>query len=191
MSKKKKNNSAKLNILENRKLHPYTKIEYFGRFLWSIFFLFFRYSPRVFFAWRNFILRLFGAKIGKNVHIYPSAVIYLPWNLKVGNDSSIGEWTLIYNLGKIDIGSKATISHRAHLCAGTHQYFKANLPLMRLPIKIGDQAWICSDSFIGPNVIIGNSAIVGAGAVVMKNVKSRQIVAGNPAKFIKFRKIDK
>ena len=191
MSKKKKNNSAKLNILENRKLHPYTKIEYFGRFLWSIFFLFFRYSPRVFFAWRNFILRLFGAKIGKNVHIYPSAVIYLPWNLKVGNDSSIGEWTLIYNLGKIDIGSKATISHRAHLCAGTHQYFKANLPLMRLPIKIGDQAWICSDSFIGPNVIIGNNAIVGAGAVVMKNVKSRQIVAGNPAKFIKFRKINK
>jgi putative colanic acid biosynthesis acetyltransferase WcaF len=188
MSKKKKN-SVKLNILENRKLHPYSKIEYFGRILWSIFFLFFRYSPRVFFGWRNFMLRLFGAKIGKNVHIYPSAVIYLPWNLKVGNDSSIGEWALIYNLGKIDIGSKATISHRAHLCAGTHQYFKANLPLMRLPIKIGDQVWICSDSFIGPNVIIGNSAIVGAGAVVMKNVKSRQIVAGNPAKFIKLRKI--
>ena len=188
MSKKKKN-SAKLNILENRKLHPYSKTEYFGRILWSIFFLFFRYSPRVFFGWRNFMLRLFGAKIGKNVHIYPSAVIYLPWNLKVGNDSSIGEWALIYNLGKIDIGSKATISHRAHLCAGTHKYFKANLPLMRLPIKIGDQVWICSDSFIGPNVIIGNSAIVGAGAVVMKNVKSRQIVAGNPAKFIKLRKI--
>ena len=93
MSKKK--NSAKLNILENRKLYPYSKIEYFGRILWSIFFLFFRYSPRVFFGWRNFILRLFGAKIGKNVHIYPSAEIYLPWNLKVGNDSSIGEWTLI------------------------------------------------------------------------------------------------
>jgi putative colanic acid biosynthesis acetyltransferase WcaF len=189
MHKKSKKNSLKLNILENRKLYPYKKTEYFGRILWSFFLLFFRYSPRVFFEWRNFILRIFGAKIGKNVHIYPSAIIYLPWNLKIGDESSIGEWTLIYNLGKVDIGSRSTISHRAHLCAGTHQYSRSNLPLMRLPIKIGDEAWICSDSFIGPNVNIGKGAIVGAAAVIMKSVKPMQIVAGNPAKFVKMRKI--
>lgn len=191
MKNKSKKKNIKLNILDNRKLFPYKKTEYFGRILWSFFFIFFRFSPRVFFGWRNFILRIFGAKIGKNVNIYPTAHIYLPWNLIIGDDSSIGEWTLVYNLGKIEIGSRATISHRAHLCAGTHQYSKSNLPLMRLPIKISDQAWICSDSFIGPNVVIGSSAIVGAGAVVMKSVKSMQIVAGNPAKFIKFRKINK
>ena len=60
---------------------------------------------------------------------------------------------------------------------------------MRLPIKIGNQAWICSDSFIGPNVNIGNGAIVGAGSVVMKNIKPMQIVAGNPIKFIRRRKM--
>ena len=157
--------------------------------MWSFFFIFFRYSPRIFFEWRNFLLRIFGAKIGSHVHIYPSATIYIPWNLKIGDESSIGEWTLIYNLGKIDIGSQTTISHRAHLCAGTHNYSNPKLPLMRLPIKIGDQAWICSESFIGPNVNIGNGAIVGAGSVVTKNIKPMQIVAGNPAKLIRRRSI--
>jgi putative colanic acid biosynthesis acetyltransferase WcaF len=189
MSKKLKNISLKLNILENRKLSPYTKTEYLGRILWSFFFLFFRFSPRILFEWRNFLLRIFGAKIGKNVHIYPSAYIYLPWNLKIGDNSSIGEWALIYNLGKGAIGSRATISHRAHLCAGTHHYSKSNLPLLRLPIKIGDQVWICSDSFIGPDVNIGSGAIVGAAAVVMKSVRPLHIVAGNRAKFVKIRKI--
>ena len=77
------------------------------------------------------------------------------------------------------------------MCAGTHDYSKSNLPLLRLPVKIGDEVWICSDSFIGPNVNIENGAIVGASAVVMKNVKTMEIVAGNPAKFVKRRVIEK
>ena len=108
--------------------------------MWSFFFIFFRYSPRIFFEWRNFLLRIFGAKIGSHVHIYPSATIYIPWNLKIGDESSIGEWTLIYNLGKIDIGSQTTISHRAHLCAGTRNYSNPKLPLMhlwKLVIRLG------------------------------------------------------
>ncbi|WP_457936091.1 acyltransferase [Mesorhizobium sp. 10J20-29] len=55
---------------------------------------------------------------------------------------------------------------------------------MKLPIEIGDEAWICADAFIGPAVIVGSGAIVGARAVVMKNVQSGVIVAGNPAKQI-------
>ena len=189
MYKKINKSKLKLDVSGSRKMYPYKVKEYLGRILWSLFSIFFRYSPRIFFEWRNFLLRIFGAKIGSNVHIYPSATIYIPWNLKIGDESSIGEWTLIYNLGKIDIGSQTTISHRAHLCAGTHNYSNPKLPLMRLPIKIGNQAWICSDSFIGPNVKIGNGAIVGAGSVVMKNIKPMQIVAGNPIKFIRRRKM--
>ena len=55
--------------------------------------------PRSFFSWRSFLLRLFGAKIGRKVHIYPSVKIYLPWNLEIDDYSCIGEWSLIYNLG--------------------------------------------------------------------------------------------
>lgn len=189
MYKKVNKSKSTLDVSGSRKLYPYKIKEYIGRILWSFFFIFFRFSPRIFFEWRNFLLRIFGAKIGNHVHIYPTAKIYIPWNLKIGNESSIGEWTLIYNLGKVEIGSQTTISHRAHLCAGTHNYSNPKLPLLRLPIKIGDQAWICSDSFIGPNVNVGKGVIVGAGSVVTKNIKKMQIVAGNPAKYIRRRKI--
>jgi putative colanic acid biosynthesis acetyltransferase WcaF len=111
----------------------------------------------------------------------------MPWNLVIGDWSSIGEHAYIYNLGMINIGSKATISHRAHLCAGTHDYESPDLPLVRPQINVADQAWICTDSFLGPGVNIGEGAIVGARAVVTKDVDPWVIVAGNPAKAIKKR----
>ncbi len=57
----------------------------------------------------------------------------MPWNLEVGDLSSIGENVLIYNLGKVNIGSKTTISHRAHLCAGTHDYTNPILTTRKSP----------------------------------------------------------
>lgn len=111
----------------------------------------------------------------------------MPWNLEIGDWSSIGEYAFIYNLGKISIGCKTTISHRAHLCAGTHDYSDPALPLQKSPIEIGDQVWICSDSFIGPGTTIGEGVVVGACSVVVTNIDSWVVVAGNPAKAIKKR----
>lgn len=179
--------SNKLDIESCRGLRPYGRSEYLGRVLWGLMSPLFRWSPRPLFGWRRMLLRLFGAQIGRQVHIYPSARIYLPWNLIIGDQASIGEWALIYNLGLVKIGERATVSHRAHLCAGTHDYKDSTLPLLRLPIEIGAQAWVCADAFIGPNVRIGESAIVGAGSVVVKDISAWQIVAGNPAKLIKMR----
>lgn len=172
-----------------RRMRPYTKREYAGRVLWALVSPLFRFSPRPFFAWRRLLLRLFGAKIGRNVHVYPSAMIYLPWNLDLGAEASIGEWVLIYNLGPVRIGEQATISHRSHLCAGTHDYSDPSLPLLRQPIEIGAQAWVCTDAFVGPNVQIGQGAVVGASSVVVKDVTDWAVVAGNPAKVIKTRKL--
>ena len=107
----------------------------------------------------------------------------------MGDWSAIGEDAFIYNLGKVTLGEKVTISHRAQLCAGTHDYTQPDLPLLKPPIVIENQAWICADAFIGPNVTIGEGAIVGARAVVMKNVEPWMIVAGNPAKLIKKREL--
>lgn len=179
--------SDTLDIDNCRSQRPYRRSEYVGRLLWGLISPLFRWSPRPFFGWRRMLLRLFGAKIGWQVHIYPSARIYLPWNLIVGDQASIGEWALIYNLGPIKIGERATISHRAHLCAGTHDYQESAVPLLRLPIEIGAQAWICADAFVGPDIKIGEGAIVGAGSVVVKDIFAWQIVAGNPAKLIKMR----
>lgn len=178
-----------LNIAANRKAVKYTRLDLFRRVLWAMATPLFRFSPRICFGWRSFLLRLFGATIGRNTHIYHSAVIYMPWNLTIGDDSSIGEWALVYNLGPITIGSKTTISQRVHLCAGTHDYTDPALPLLKPPIEIRDQAWICADAFISPGVTVGEGAIVGARAVVTKDVGPWAIVAGNPARFIKVREL--
>lgn len=159
------------------------------RVVWTLIQPLFRFSPRPCFAWRRFLLRCFGAKLGRNVHVYPSAMIYFPWNLEAGEKSAIGEYAYIYNLGRVTIGACATISHRAHLCAGTHDHTKSDFPLLRPPILIGDQSWVCADAFVGPGVTIGEGAIVGAGAVVTKDVPPWMIAVGNPARAIKRREI--
>jgi putative colanic acid biosynthesis acetyltransferase WcaF len=110
--------------------------------------------------------------------------IAIPWNLSVGDYAAIGDRVVIYNLGTISIGPRATISQGAHLCGGTHDYRQSSFPLIKSPIQIGEGAWICADAFIGPNVTIGSYAIVGARAVTMRNVDAWAIVAGNPAKRI-------
>ena len=180
---------TELDIAACRNQRPYTRAEYLARALWALATPLFRFSPRPLFGWRRMILRLFGAKVGEDAHIYPTARVYLPWNLTIGAQASIGEWALIYNLGPVTVGEKATISHRAHVCAGTHDYRDATLPLLRLPIHIGAQAWICADAFVGPGISIGEGAIVGAAAVAVNDVPPWTIVAGNPARTIKRREL--
>ena len=62
-------------------------------------------------------------------------------------------------------------------------------PLLRPPIKVGPEAWVCADAFVGPGVAIGEGAIRGARAVAMKDVNSWTIVVGNPARETKKREI--
>jgi len=157
------------------------------RVFWAVGRAVFRLTPRPFYAPRRLLLRCFGARIGRHVHIANTATIYFPWNLEVGDWSAIGEGAYIYNLGNITIGEKTTISQRAHLCAGTHDYTDPTLPLQRPPIGVGDQVWVCADAFVGPGVTIGEGAVVGARAVITKDVEPWTVVAGNPATFIKNR----
>lgn len=178
-----------LDIRSARAARPYSTREYAGRALWSLSWPLFRFSPRPLFAWRRFLLRCFGASVGRDVHVYPSARIEIPWNLRIGDEASIGENVLVYNLGQVEIGPRATVSHNAHLCAGSHDYLDPSLPLLRLPIRIGADAWICAQSFVGPGVIVGDGAVVGAAAVVTGAVEAWTVVAGNPAQFVKRREL--
>lgn len=176
-----------LDISANRSATKYSHREQLLRILWGLCRPLFRFSPRICFGWRRLLLRLFGAKVGDNVHIYNSAVIYMPWNLEIGDWSGIGEHAFVYNLGRVTIGTRTTVSQRAHLCAGTHDFTDPALPLLKPPIFIGDQAWVCADAFVGPGVTVGEGAIIGARAVVVKDVDPWHVVAGNPARFIKMR----
>ena len=176
-----------LDIEANRSARKYSNRELLLRVLWSFGQVLFRFSPRPFFGFRRWLLRLFGAKVGARVNIYPSARIYFPWNLEIADNSSIGEWALIYNLGPIKIGDRTTISQRVHLCAGTHDYKDPSMPLIKPPIQIGNEVWVCADAFVGPDTVIKDRAIVAAASVVVKDVEKLQVVGGNPAKLIKLR----
>ena len=148
---------------------------------------FFRCTPRPFWIWRRYLLRLFGAQIGQNVHVYPTAHIAVPWNLSIEDDASVGDGAILYSLGKIHIGRAASISQYAHLCAGTHDYRTRDLALVKAPIKIGPGAWICADSFVGPGVIVGELAIVGARSVLVRDAPPNTILGGNPARILRAR----
>ncbi|GAA4854079.1 putative colanic acid biosynthesis acetyltransferase [Luteimonas vadosa] len=177
----------KLDIARARANRPYTKAEYAGRLAWAIVRPLFRLSPKPCHGWRRMLLRAFGARIGRDARIDPSARITIPWNLAMGAQASIGECAWIYNLGPVTIGERATVSHLAHLCAGTHDYENAALPLLRMGIVIGDDAWICTEAFVGPGMSVGNGAVVAARAVTVRPVPAWTVVAGNPARAIKTR----
>jgi putative colanic acid biosynthesis acetyltransferase WcaF len=179
--------ASRVDTLKNRQAKKYGFRELVGRVLWGLCQPLFRLSPRPLFGCRRWLLRCFGARIGAQVHIYNSARISLPWNLEVGDWSAIGEGARVYNLGPVVIGRHVTISPNAHLCAGTHDYRDPAMPLLRPPIIVEDDVWICADAFVGPNVVVGAGAIVGARAVAIRNVPAWTIVAGNPARVIRER----
>lgn len=177
-----------LDIGANRRSRKWTRSELFGRLLWeTVGAPIMALSPRSLWGVRRTLLRLFGAHIGREVHIYPSVKIAVPWNLDIGDYAAVGANAIIYSLGPIKIGSRTTISQFAHLCAGTHDYLRPSFDLLKPPIVVGSDAWICANAFVGPDVMIGDRAIVGACAVVTRNVDSDAIVAGNPARVIRRR----
>jgi len=174
-------------IVERRSTRKWSRKEIAGRVLWSCLSPFFRWSPRLLYGWRRGLLRCFGAKLGRGVNIYPSCKVTIPWHLEIGDWTTIGDDVKLYALGTIKIGSRVTVSQGAHLCAGSHDYGDPSFLLLKLPIIIKDSAWVCADAFVGPNVTIGEGAVIAARSVVVKDVASGEVVGGNPCKRIKTR----
>lgn len=177
-------NSVYLDVVENRRQRKWSRRAQVGRLLWALIQPVFYLSPRPLWAWRRLLLRAFGARVGREVHVYPNVRVTIPWNLTLGNTCAVGDRVILYALGPITIGARATVSQGSHLCAGTHDIKDQSRPLVKTPITIGHDAWICADAFIGPGVTIGDGAIVGARAVAMKDVPANAIMAGNPARQI-------
>lgn len=157
---------------------------------WIIYALFFRPSPQVLYGWRRFLLKCFGAKIGKNVIVRPSAQITYPWKVKIGDYSWIGDDVVLYSLGEIEIGSNTVISQRSYICTGSHDYTKVDFPIYAEKITIEDQCWLATDVFIAPGTTIKKGTVVGARSSVFKSLDSFSIYAGSPAKFIKKREVE-
>lgn len=164
---------------------PHSFANKLGRVLWGVcWWLLFRPSPRLFYGWRNAVLRAFGTRLTNTSRIDPTVRIWAPWNLTVGRDSSIGHHVDVYNVAPIRIGNQATVSQYSYLCAASHDIADPNMALTAAPIRIGDAAWVCAKAFVGSGVTIGTGAVIGACAVAVKDVAAWDVVAGNPARQI-------
>ena len=162
--------------------------EKIARILWSLVqSTFFRLSFHNWYAWRRFLLRRFGAVIGTDCVIRRTVRVECPWNLQLGANSCLGDRVHAYCLGPVKIGSRVSISQDAELCAGTHDYSKHDMPLLRTQITVHDDAWIAAGAFVGPDVTVGEGAILGARSVAMKDLKAWTIHIGNPAVAVKDR----
>lgn len=162
------------------------------RLLWSLIWtVFARPFPRsVANGWKLFLLRCFGAKVHPTAVVYSSVRIYAPWNLEMAEYSCLAPEVDCYNVAKISIGAHSTISQKCYLCSSSHDIASKNHPLITAPILIEDQVWVAADAFIGMGVTIHQGAVVGARSSVFSDIEAWTIVGGNPAKFIKERKLN-
>lgn len=163
------------------------KNPFFIQFWWLVQSILFKTSPQFMYSWRRFLLRCFGAKIGKGVVVRPSAQITYPWKISIGDYSWIGDDVILYSLGEIEIGSNSVISQRSYICTGSHDYTKETFDIFAKKIKIGSSCWLATDVFIAPGVTIGNGTVVGARSSVFKNIPESKICIGSPAKIIRDR----
>jgi putative colanic acid biosynthesis acetyltransferase WcaF len=171
---------------ERRHDSPYGAREKVARLLWgAVQATLFRLSFHNFYGWRRFLLRSFGATIDDSVHVMRTAKVTCPWNLAMGRNSCLGEGSHAYCLGPVTIGDRVSISQNVHLCAGTHDYTQPDMPLLRPPITVKDDAWLAADAFVGPNVTVGEGAILGARGCAFADLEPWTIYGGNPAIAIK------
>ena len=159
-----------------------------ARSVWQVvWLLLYRPTPRLFHPWRCLLLRLFGAKLGRAVHPYPSARIWAPWNLEMGDHACLSEGVDCYCVAPIRIGAQTTVSQYSFLCTASHDYTRADMPLVTAPITIGERVWITADVFVGPGVTIGDGAVVTARSSVFADIPPWVVARGNPAVPVKAR----
>ena len=154
---------------------------------WMVDFFFFKLSPQFMYGWRRYLLRLFGAKIGKGVVIRPSVTITYPWKITIGDFSWIGDDVVLYSLGEIKIGANAVVSQKSYLCAASHDYTKEDFPIWSKKVTIEDECWLGTDVFVAPGVTVGKGTVVGARSSVYKDLPEAKVCMGNPATVIKDR----
>tara|TARA_R110000868_G_scaffold58893_3_gene181137 strand:+ start:344 stop:904 length:561 start_codon:yes stop_codon:yes gene_type:complete len=134
-----------------------------------------------------FLLRLFGAKVGKACIIKPNVNIKYPWFLKVGDYCWIGEKVWIDNLIQVEIGNNVCLSQEAFLLCGNHDYKKTTFDLIVKPIVISNGAWIGAKAIVCPGVIVKEHSVLAAASVATKNLEAYGVYQGNPAVFVKGR----
>lgn len=137
---------------------------------------------------RRFCYRLAGLKIGKGSTLHMGTIFYDPRNIVIGEDSIIGENTILDGRARITIGNHVDIASEVMIYNSQHNVHAHDFAAVVLPVTIDDYVFIGPRAIILPGVTLGKGAVVGAGAVVTKDVAPFEIVGGIPAAKIGKRK---
>lgn len=138
---------------------------------------------------KTWLLRLFGAQVGMGLVIKPKVRIKNPWRLTIGDHCWLGESVWIDNLADVDIGSHVSVSQGALLLTGNHDYTVPSFPYRLGAIRLEDGVWVGAQSVVCPGVACGAHAILTVGSVATKSLDAWGIYTGNPAVFVRARRM--
>jgi putative colanic acid biosynthesis acetyltransferase WcaF len=165
---------------------PWSGSERALRVLWEFcWFVFCQWTPKPLNPWRLFWLRVFEAKIDGTPFVHSRARIAIPWHLTLHDRACLGDRVNAYTLGEIEIGERATVAQEVYLSTGSHDFSQASMPLTAAKITIEPDAFIGARAFVLPGVTIGARSVIGACAVVTKDVPPDVIAAGNPCRVLR------
>ena len=138
---------------------------------------------------KRWVLRRFGARIGRGVLIKPNVHVKHPWHLEIGDHAWIGERAWIDNFVTVRIGANTVVSQGAYLCTGNHDWSDPGMGLVVKPITVEDGAWVGAFARIAPGVTMGREAILTLGSVLLEDAKEGGVYTGNPAVRVRERTI--
>jgi acetyltransferase-like isoleucine patch superfamily enzyme len=168
-------------------------VQYFSKRLLPAFFyylanhLFMNYMPYV--VRHAFLRRYCGVRIGQDSSIAMGCFI-TGNNISIGDNTVVNRFTYLDGRVPLTIGNNVNISHYTLIQTLTHDPQNSDFVCLSKPVVIEDNVWVGARAIICPGVTVGEGAVVGAGAVVTRDVSPYTIVAGNPARFVKERTRD-
>lgn len=165
---------------------PWRTSDRWRMLLWELCWaLFCVWTPKPANPWRLFWLRVFEAKIDGTPFVHQRARIAIPWNLTLHDRACLGDRANAYSLGEIEVGARATVAQEVYLSTGSHDFEQPAIPLVTAKITIGEDAFLGARAFVMPGVTIGARTVVGACAVVTKDLPPDVFAAGNPCKVLR------
>ena len=151
------------------------------RLIWHCVSSVFVNSAFPFSGFKIFVLRSFGASIGKGVVVKPNVNVKYPWRLKVGDYTWIGENVWIDNLTEVTIGSNCCLSQGSFILTGNHDYSKTTFDLMVKSVTMEDGAWLGAKAVLCPGVTMHSHSVLAVGSVANSSLEAYTIYQGVPA----------
>ena len=140
---------------------------------------------------RYAICRHCFARCGEDVNVESRAFFYSGAQITIGDCSGLGLRSHLH--GRITIGDHVMMGEDVLILTRNHRFDAIDIPMDQQglqeerPVVIGNDVWIGARVTILPGVNVGHGAVLAAGCIVTKDVPARAIVAGNPARVIRYR----